>query len=302
MPLPASFPELAALDLLRSVVEHGSLSRAAEAHGITQPSASSRIRTLERQLGVTVLDRSPTGSRLTPDGRLVAGWADAVLESAAALASGVESMRAQQAGLLRVAASYTIAEYFLPPWLDRFLAERAHESVTLDVTNSRAVIDRVDSGAVDIGFIESPVVPRTMSQQVISTDELIPVVSSRHPWASAGSVGLNEFLLTPLVLREPGSGTRESLEMRLSELGHSLPRVALDLGSISAVRIAVMNGSSPTVISRLAVADDLANGRLVEVDLPEIRIERRLRAVWPSRNELSRLAAELLESLPAHHS
>ena len=66
MPLPPGFPELAALDLLRSVVALGSLSRAVEAHGITQPSASSRIRTLERQLGVTVLARSPTGRARHP--------------------------------------------------------------------------------------------------------------------------------------------------------------------------------------------------------------------------------------------
>ena len=299
MPLPASLPELAALDLLQSVVKLGSLSRAAEAHGITQPSASSRIRTLERQLGVTVLDRSPTGSRLTPDGHLVAGWADAVLESARALASGVESLRADQAGLLRVAASYTIAEYFLPPWLDRFLAERQDDSVTLDVTNSRAVLERVGSGAVDIGFIESPGVPVDMSHQIIATDELITVTSPRHPWATTSSVSLDEFLDTPLVLREPGSGTRDSLVARLAELGRTLPRIALDLGSISAVRIAVINGSSPTVISRLAIADDLAGGRLVEVDVPEIRIERRLRAVWPRRGALPRLAASLLQSLPS---
>lgn len=300
VPLPPDFPELAALDLLRSVVELGSLSRAAHAHGITQPSASSRIRTLERQLGLTVLERSPTGSLPTPDGQLVAGWADAVLESAGAFAAGVESVRAQQSGLLRVAASYTIAEYLLPPWLDRFLAERPDDSVTLDVTNSRAVTQRVEAGAVDIGFVESPSVPATLSRQVISTDELIPVVSPRHPWASAASVGLDEFLETPLVLREPGSGTRDALVSRLAELGHSLARAALDLGSISAVRIAVINGSSPTVISRLAVADDLANGRLVEVDVPEVRIERRLQAVWPDSGDLSRLAGALLDSLPTH--
>jgi DNA-binding transcriptional LysR family regulator len=299
MPLPASVPELAALDLLRSVVKHGSLSRAADAHGITQPSASSRIRTLERQLGITVLERSPTGSRLTPDGQLVARWADTVLESAQALASGVESLRAHQSGLLRVAASYTIAEYFLPPWLDLFLAKRPTDSVTLDVTNSRAVLERVELGAVDIGFIESPLVPPTMSHQVIATDELVLAVSSRHPWAATQSVDLNEFLATPLVLREPGSGTRDSLVSRLAELGHNLPRVALDLGSISAVRIAVISGSSPTVISRLAIADDLKDGRLVEVSLPEIRIERRLHAIWPHRGELPRLAAALLQSLPS---
>lgn len=297
MPLPESFPELAALDLLRSVVELGSVSRAAEAHHITQPSASSRIRTLERQLGVRVLDRSPTGSRPTPDGQLIAEWAGDVLRSAERLASGVASLKAEQSGLLRIAASYTIAEYVLPPWLDEFLTGRPNDSVTLDVTNSRAVIERLESGNVDLGFIESPSVPPAFDHQVVGSDQLVPVVSARHPWANGNGVALDELASTPLVSRERGSGTREALETELAALGYDAPRSALDLGSISAVRIAVINGSSPTVISRLAVADDLEQKRLVEVDVPGLVIERRLRAIWPKRVELSRLASALLESL-----
>ena len=299
MPLPSGFPELAALDLLRSVVTLGSLSRAAEAHGITQPSASSRIRTLERQLGVTVLDRSPTGSRATPDGQLVVGWANTVLDAATTLNTGVEALRARRAGLLRIAASYTIAEYLLPPWLDRFLAGRPDDSVTLEVTNSRSVLERLESGSVDLGFIESPTAPANVLQQVVGTDELITVVSPRHPWAARGSVDLATFVSTPLVVRERGSGTRDALQEELARLGFDPPTSALDLGSLSAVRIAVINGSAPTVISRLAVAGDLAAGSLVEIDVEGIRVERRLLAVWTARPEPARLVVELLDHLTA---
>lgn len=301
MPLPADFPELAALDLLRSVVDLGSLSRAADAHGITQPSASSRIRTLERQLGLTVLERSPTGSRPTPDGQLVAGWADDILRGADSLARGVAALQADQHGLLRLAASYTLAEYVLPPWLDEFLHGRAGESVTLDVTNSRAVIERVESGAVDLGFVESPSIPTSLAEQPVGTDQLVAVVAARHPWASRPAVDLDTFAATPLVMRERGSGTRDALERELAALGRDAPRSALDLGSLSAVRIAVINGASPAVISRLAVADDLATGRLVEVVVDGLSIERRLRAIWPRRAEPPRLASALLEMLRRVH-
>ncbi|MFN3255208.1 MAG: LysR family transcriptional regulator [Ilumatobacter sp.] len=300
MPLPADVPDLSALDLLRSVVELGSVSKAADAHRITQPSASSRIRTLERQLGLTVLDRSPTGSVPTPEGQMVAGWGADVLRAAERLASGVASLKAELSGLLRIAASYTIAEYVLPPWLDEFLEDRPGDSVTLDVTNSRAVIERLDAGAVDLGFVESPTVPTTMDQLVVGNDELIPVVSPRHRWAPRGAVGLDEFAHTPLVLREQGSGTREALERELRRLGCDAPTSALDLGSISAVRIAVINGASPTVISRLAVADDLAAHRLVEIDVPGLTIQRELRAIWLRRATLPRLATTLLDAI-AHH-
>lgn len=297
VPLPSSFPELAALDLLRSVISLGSLSRAAEAHGITQPSASSRIRTLERQLGVTVLDRSPTGSRPTPDGHLVANWADDVLRSADVLASGVAALKAEQSGLLRIAASYTIAEYLLPPWLDHFLAGRSGDSVSLDVTNSAAVVERVEGGTVDLGFIESPNAPASMAQQVVGKDELIVVVSARHAWAGRGSISTDTLCATPLVLREHGSGTRQALSDELARLGHEMPSSALDLGSLSAVRIAVINGSAPTVISRLAVRDDLRSGSLVEVSVDRLHIERRLLAIWPRRASLPRLAQGFLTHL-----
>jgi DNA-binding transcriptional LysR family regulator len=298
VPLPPMFPDLTALDLFTSVIELGSLSRAADAHHITQPSASSRIRTLESQLGFAVLERSPTGSRPTPEGRRVAALVHEVLRAADAMASGVAALKAQQSGLLRIAASYTVAEYVLPPWLDRFLSERPDNSVTLDVTNSRAVLDRLESGAVDLGFIESPVVPPMMQQRLIGRDEIIAVVASRHPWAATGTVDLASFCATPLVLREAGSGTRDALVRHLADLGHGAPTSALDLGSLSAVRVAVISGSSPTVISRLAVEADLANGTLVEVTVPGLRIERELRAVWPKRTELSALARDFVAYLP----
>jgi DNA-binding transcriptional LysR family regulator len=299
VPLPIDFPDLAALDLFCSVVDLGSVSRAAEAHGVAQPSASSRLRTLERQLDLRLLERSPTGSRPTPDGQLVAKWAAGLLHRADELAASVASLKAEQSGLLRIAASYTIAEYLLPPWLGTFFADRPTDSVTLEVTNSRAVLDRLASGAVDLGFLESPNVPATVEQQTVARDELVPVVAPRHPWADRESVELTELATTPLVLRERGSGTREALEALLAANGLDPPPSALDLGSISAVRIAVVNGSSPTVISRLAVADDIAHGRLVELNVPGLRIERTLRAVWPRRTELPRLAAALLATLPA---
>jgi DNA-binding transcriptional LysR family regulator len=254
VPLPPDFPDLAALDLFRSVVDLGSVSRAAAAHGVAQPSASSRLRTLERQLGLRLLERSPTGSRPTPDGQLVADWTVDLLRRADTLAASVASLKAEQSGLLRIAASYTIAEYLLPPWLETFLAGRPTDSVTLEVTNSRAVLGRLESGAVDLGFVESPTVPAALDQQAVASDELVPVVSARHPWATRQSVDLDELATTPLVLRERGSGTREALEALLAAHGHDPPPSALDLGSISAVRIAVVNGSSPTVISRLAAA------------------------------------------------
>jgi DNA-binding transcriptional LysR family regulator len=95
MSLPDRVSDLMPFDLLLSVARLGSLGLAAAEHGISQPAASARIRRLERQLGVTLIERSPRGSRLTADGALVAEWAQAAVEAAAALGGGVASLLAQ---------------------------------------------------------------------------------------------------------------------------------------------------------------------------------------------------------------
>ncbi len=297
MPLSASFPDLTALDLYASVVKVGSLGRAAKVHGIAQPSASSRIRNLERQLGVTLLTRSARGSVPTPEGIVVSGWTDAILRAAHDLEAGLEALKAEQSGRLRIAASYTIAEYLLPGWLGRFTREHPRDTVALDVENSTHVLAELERGEADIGFIETPLETPSMDEAIVGHDQLVAVVPPEHPWASRRSIDMSELAETPLVMREKGSGTREALEQALTEAGHGAPVSVLELGSTSAVRSAVLSGNSPTVISRLAVASELADGQLVEVTVKKLKIERNLRAVWPSGKPLPKLATALLKDL-----
>lgn len=297
MPLPPTFPDLASLDLFVSVVELGSVSRAADAHGITQPSASSRIKHLERQLGLRLLDRGPGGSVPTDAGVVVAGWAEGILRAAHELSAGLSAFQAEQTGRLRIAASFTIAEYLLPQWLERFSRAHPRDSIALEVANSTAVIDRLEHGAADLGFIETPSELSGLDEEVVGHDELVTVVAPSHPWATRGSVPVEALAATPLVMREAGSGTREALAAALRDLGLGEPGAVLELGSTSAVRAAVVHGNAPTVISRLAVAAEVAAGQLVEIDSPGLRIGRDLRAVWPAGSEPPPLARALLDEL-----
>ena len=265
MPLSPTTPELGALDLFVSVVELGSLSKAATAHGIAQPSASSRIRRLERQLGVALLERSPRGSTPTTEGSLVAGWAEMVIRSADQLMAGVEALRAREQGRLRVSASLTIAEYLLPPWLEQFLRNRPNDSIELEVTNSTHVLERLRDGSADLGFIESPSTTDDMAEHVVGTDRLITVVGKNHPWRNRDAVPLEALASTPLVLREQGSGTREAFENFLTDNGFDEPICGLELGSTAAVRAAVVSGQSPTVISENVVTADIDAGSLFHV-------------------------------------
>src|SRR5579875_2540746 len=106
MPLPSRVSELAPFELLLSVAALGSVGAAARAHGMSQPAASARMSRLERQLGLRLLERGPSGSRLTEHGALVAGWARVAVDAAAALDAGVTSLGRAAQAVLPVAASF----------------------------------------------------------------------------------------------------------------------------------------------------------------------------------------------------
>jgi DNA-binding transcriptional LysR family regulator len=295
MPLPPLVSDLTGFDLLLSVARLGSVGRAAQAHRVSQPAASARLRRLERTLGLTLLHRGPRGSTLTAHGALVADWARAALDAAAALAEGVGTLRSAAEGRLLIAASQTVAEYLLPGWLVALRGGHPTLTVALQAANSADVAGRVLDGQADLGFVEGPDLPAGLHAAQVAADRLIAVVAPGHAWARRRrGVTAVELASTPLVAREALSGTRRALEAALR--AHGLDTLApplLELSSTTAIKHAVAAGSGPAVLSSLAVTTELASGTLVEVAVPGVRLERSLRAVWPAGHQLTGPAQDL---------
>src|SRR3569833_216819 len=176
-------PDLEAHELLVAVAETGGLGAAAARQGLSQPSASARMRTLERRLGVRLLTRSPSGSRLTSAGLGVTDWSRSVLEQAYGLVEGAAALRARQHGRLRVTASLTIAEHLMPGWLVTLREVDPDVHVELNVANSTHVIERLRGGEADLGFIEGQGAPRDLHSRAVARDRLVVVVSSGLSWA-----------------------------------------------------------------------------------------------------------------------
>lgn len=284
-------PDLAALELLLAVARLGSLGAAAREVGITQPAASSRIRSMERQLGVALVDRSPRGSRLTDAGALVTDWARRVVEAAAAFDAGARALRDRRDSRLRVAASMTIAEYLLPGWLLALHAERPDTAVSLLAGNSAKVAELLLAGEADLGFVEGLSVPTGLDSAVIAHDRLIVVTAPGHPWARRRRpVTAQELASTPLILRERGSGTRQVLDAALGGLARPL----IELSSTTAVKASAVSGAGPSVLSELAVGEELAMRRLVSIPVEGVSLRRDLRAVWPTGHRPTGPARELL--------
>ncbi len=275
------FPAVADLLVLLAVAEAGSVSAAARQLGIAQPNASRTLRHLERQLGLSLIDRAARGSNLTSAGSLVLDWAREVVEANDRLVTSAAALHAPRPARLAIAASQTIAEELLPRWLASLRVERPGVEVGLTVANSTEVGRLINGGA--LGFVESPQLPASIEvpvkSSIVATDRLVVVVCPDHAWARrTRPVSLDELVATPLVVREPGSGTRVSFEQAVGHLTLAAP--AMELASNAAVRVAVSAGAGPAVLSELAVRSAVESGLLRAVMVDQLVIERPLRAVW----------------------
>lgn len=284
MPLPDPIPDLRALDLLVTVGQLGSISSAADLHGVTQPAASMRIRSLERSLGLKLLARTSKGSELTPAGAATAEWARRVLAEMDTLLSSTAALSRQGRRHLRVAGSMTVAEYLVPGWFRQLSAVASMTTLSLEMGNTARVNDLVLSGRVDVGFIEGARPVGRVRSMDLQVDELSIVVGEAHPWfRRRKAISVQELAETPLLMREVGSGTRDVLTDELRRFGFDA-RVLMELGSTTAIKAAAVAGVAPAVLSRLAVAGEIAAGTLVRVASEGLELSRVIRAIWlPSR-------------------
>ncbi|GAA4368908.1 LysR family transcriptional regulator [Paeniglutamicibacter cryotolerans] len=284
-------PALTALEMLVAVHQGGSLSAAGKQLGLSQQAVSSRMRSLESQIGADLLARTPRGTTLTEKGTLIAGWAEQILAAAERLDRGIASIRSEGVRELKVAASQTMAEHLVPRWL--VVLRREQESlgiiptvVELKVANSQDTVSLVRSGQVDLGFVESPQLPSDLKTAAVGADDLLLVVAPRHPWARRRRpVTVSELAATALVAREQGSGTRDALEFLLRQAGATTLRDPIvELSTAAAVRSSIAAGTAPGVLSALAVRDDLALHRLVEVKVEGLLLRRPLNVIWRTGN------------------
>ncbi|MCW2806388.1 MAG: ModE molybdate transport repressor protein [Marmoricola sp.] len=273
-------PELSSLRLLADVARLGSIGAAGRTAGISQQSASERLRAMETRTGLVLVQRATSGSTLTPAGRLLVEWSSGLLEQADEVEAALRTLREDRSEELHVFASMTTAEYLLPRWLVRLRRERAI-AASLHATNSEAVLEAVRSGEADLGFVEGPAELRGLSSRVVGTDVLALVAEPDDPWSRRRTpLDAATVARRSLTSRESGSGTRRVVEEALERAGHPAAPPEVELTTTSAVLASVRAGSPPAFVSRRAVSREIESGQLVEVATRDLDLRRVFTAVW----------------------
>jgi DNA-binding transcriptional LysR family regulator len=271
------------LQIFQRVADRGSTAAAAADLALSQSAASAAIIELERLLEVRLFDRVGKRLQLNANGRAVLPQALALLDGAGALERWARD-RDSQIGVLRLGASTTIGNYLLPGILADFqktLARPAQGALQVQVViaNTAAITAQVAAFELDLGLIEGPCHEPELTVQPWLEDELLLVAAVKDPIVQRSlPITLASLRQATWLLRESGSGTRETIDQLLTPHLHQL-RAGIEFGNSEAIKRAAASGLGISCLSRYVVEDFLTSGLLVSPASELPRLTRRFHLV-----------------------
>jgi len=286
------------LRIFATVARRKSFSRAAEELVISQPAVSKGVRQLERQLGLPLLDRSRGGVALTEAGEMVMSYAQRIFAIEDAAEVAVAQLKHAERGTLAIGASATTGIYLLPALLGAFHRRYPSVQPSLDIASTRDILERLLTSPLDVAFVEGPVEVEGVVVTPWREDTLVVIAAPDHPLAQAQQraqaqaaqqspdpaqrddgrpAAPNRFVerivAEGFIQREVGSGTREIVDEGMRERGITL-RVAMEVNNTEGVKQMVSAGLGLAIVPSVTIAAELATGRLVALDAPELALSR----------------------------
>jgi len=253
------------LEVFLAVARTGSVSRAAVELGMSQSATSSSLADLERQFDLQLFDRIGKRLRLSARGDNLRGRAEAVLELSRELQRGFEG--AAEDERLRVGATLTIGNYVAVPLVARFMREHPSLALTLEVANTEQIARKVANFELDVGLVEGEVDQPDLETTPWRDDQLVVFCAAGHPLARKRALTDADLLSAPWIVREHGSGTRQTFDRAMRGLLPQL-QVALTLSQTEAIKRAVEAGLGLGCVSRIAVEDAFERGTLIACHVP----------------------------------
>lgn len=262
------------LEVFIAVAQAGNVTRAAGTLNITQSATSMALADFERQLGRCLFDRIGKRLQLNDTGRLLLPKAlDAVSRVA-----DIEHMAASDSALigpLRIGASMTIGNYMMPGLIGSFMRAHPGAHLTLEVANTRHIIQALEQFQIDVGFIEGFCHEPNIEVLPWCRDELLIFAAPSHALAQKKTITEEELAEADWILREPGSGTREVFDNAVLGKIHRI-NLLLEFGHTEAIKHAVESGIGIGCASRRTLEDALRTGSVVALPTPFLNLQREL--------------------------
>jgi len=295
--------DLKRIEIFCKIVDLKSFTRAAEEVRLAQPTVSEHIRLLEEDLGEKLLERSGRSVQLTPAGQVFHQYARRLLLLRDEAQQALAAFRGDLRGKLLIGASTIPGAYLLPEHLQRFKAKHPAIDLSLKIASTQQTLSDLLDGKLELALSGAKSRHTQLEFTPLAKDQLILVVNSRHPWVLRPRIAPQQLREQPFILREEGSGTRSTMTEALQVLGIRLTElpVVAEMGNNEAVREAVKAGIGAAVVSRRAVAEELAAGTLETIAVKGLKMTRDIYLVRHQRRSLSPLAEAFFRYLLAQN-
>jgi len=290
------------LKVFCTVAETRSFSKTSEIIHLTQPAVSLQIQALEEMYETKLFDRSSSRVTLTPAGEVLYKYAKEIL----ALYTAAEKVLGEMTGLVKgsitIGAGSTIGNYMLPSVISDFRKTHPKIKVHLSVANMQRIIELLNAGNINVGLVEGDVKRQKIVVDKLLSDELLLIVPTHHPWAKRKEVSVSELIEEPFILREAGSGTRQTIEKFLARHGITLQamKVSMVLGTTQAIKEAVENGLGVSIVSRWAARKECKYGTLSMLSFKEEKILRNFSLITYKNSVSSHAVEEFLAYLKSY--
>ncbi|MED3760379.1 selenium metabolism-associated LysR family transcriptional regulator [Peribacillus frigoritolerans] len=249
------------LKVFVTVIEQKNFSRAGDILNLSQPGVSLHIRNLENELGTKLIYRSPKQVQITEPGKILYRHAKQMLNHYETAKREINEFNNVVSGTMKIGASFTIGEYYLPKVLAEFATKYPMVDIQIIISNSNDVIQGIRSNKLDIGLIEGETDYKDIDVMPFMNDEMIVVVPPDHPLSQMDLIEGNMLQNQIWVLREQGSGTRTYSDKLQSSLELNIKKTFI-FTSIQGVKEAVMAGLGIALLSRLTVQKELKSNEL----------------------------------------
>ncbi|NMG43171.1 LysR family transcriptional regulator [Aromatoleum toluvorans] len=282
------------LRLFLALAEHGSVTAAAAACHVTQPTVSMQLRELAEAVGLPLYEQVGKRLHLTAAGEALAETARAMLDEWLALEQTIDAMKGLERGRLRVALVST-AKYFVPRLLGRFCADHPNIDISLEVLNRDGVAARLRENRDDLYIMSMPPENLDLERHAFLPNPLVVIAPEEHRLAGR-PLELGDLAAERFILRERGSGTRLACDAHFARNAFA-PALRLELGSNEAIKQAVAGGLGLAVISRHALAARPADDQLSILDVAGFPLQSSWFTLHPRGKRLSPVAAVFLQHL-----
>lgn len=267
------------IEVFAAIARSENVSRAAEALAMSQSAASSALVELERQFDCPLFDRIGKSLRLNTTGRGLLPQAENLLARAAEIEG---FLAGGQLGPLAVGATMTIGNYLATLIAAEYLKRHPESTLQLSVHNTATIVEQLAHHQLDLGLIEGQCRHPELTAEAWLDDELVVFAAPSHRLAQAGTATLGELGGEMWIVRESGSGTRETFDQAFGRHPQRL-RIRLELEHTEAIKRAVEFGLGLGCISRLALREAFRRGSLCAIETPELDLRRKFRFLWHRR-------------------